>query len=66
MFDGFFSEFLTPFTLKGHNFLISNLFAMIFSALEEGFKFCLNTKRKKTFPWLLYSNTLVACNVQLS
>jgi hypothetical protein len=34
MFNGFFSEFLTPFTLKYHNFLISNLFLTIFSALD--------------------------------
>jgi hypothetical protein len=34
MFNGFFSEFLTPFTLKDHNFLISNLFLTILSALD--------------------------------
>jgi hypothetical protein len=34
MFNDFFSKFLTPFTLKDHNFLISNLFLMILSALD--------------------------------
>jgi hypothetical protein len=34
MFNGFFSEFLTPFTLKDHNFLISNIFSTILSALD--------------------------------
>jgi len=34
MFDGFFFEFLTPFTLGGHNFLISNPFWMIASVLD--------------------------------
>jgi hypothetical protein len=33
---------------------------------EEGFKFCLDTRSKKPLPWLIYSNTLVASNVQLS
>ncbi len=33
MFNGFFSDFLTPFTLGGHNFLSFNLFFMIFSVL---------------------------------
>jgi hypothetical protein len=32
--NGFFSEFLTPFTLWGHNFLIFNLFLTIFSVLD--------------------------------
>ncbi len=30
----FFSEFLTPFTLGGHNFLISNSFSTILSVLD--------------------------------
>jgi hypothetical protein len=34
MFNGFFFQFLTPFTLKDHNFLISNLFSTIISALD--------------------------------
>jgi hypothetical protein len=34
MFNGFFSEFLTPFTLKDHNSLISNLFLTILSAFD--------------------------------
>jgi len=29
-----FLEFLTPFTLGGHNFLISNLFSTILSVLD--------------------------------
>jgi hypothetical protein len=33
---------------------------------EEGFKFFLDTKNNKALPYLLYSNTLVASNVQLS
>jgi hypothetical protein len=33
-FGGFFFEFLTPSPLKGHNFLNSTSFLMIFSALE--------------------------------
>jgi hypothetical protein len=31
MFDGLFFEFLTPFTLGGHNFLVSNPFLTIVS-----------------------------------
>jgi hypothetical protein len=34
MFNGFFFEFLTPFTLEDHNFLIFNLFFMILSVLD--------------------------------
>jgi hypothetical protein len=35
MFNGFFLfEFLTPFTLGDHNFLISNLFLTILSVLD--------------------------------
>jgi hypothetical protein len=34
MFNSFLGEFLTPFTLGGHNFLISNLFSMILSVLD--------------------------------
>jgi hypothetical protein len=33
---------------------------------EEGFKLCLDIKINRTLPWLLYSNTLVASDVQLS
>jgi hypothetical protein len=32
---------------------------------EEGFKFCWDTISKKSLDFLLYSNTLVAFNVQL-
>jgi hypothetical protein len=34
MFNGFFSKFFTPFTLKDHNFLISNLLSTILSELD--------------------------------
>jgi hypothetical protein len=34
MFNGFFSEFLTPFTLGGHNFFIPNFFLTIFNVLD--------------------------------
>ncbi len=64
-----FFEFLTPFTLGDHNFLISNPFSRFLLCQmrqEEGFKFCLDTRINKTLPWLLYSNTLVASDVQLS
>jgi hypothetical protein len=46
-------EFLTPLNLRGHNFLISNLFMTIFNASmcqKEGFNICLDTKNKKSFP----------------
>jgi hypothetical protein len=33
---------------------------------EEGFKFYSDTRIDKTLPWLLYANTLVAFDVQLS
>jgi hypothetical protein len=33
---------------------------------KEDFKFCLDTRSKQTLPQLIYSNTLVASNVQLS
>ncbi len=43
VFDGLFFEFLTPFTLGGHNFLISNPFSTIVNvSKEEGFKFFLD------------------------
>jgi hypothetical protein len=34
MFNSLFFEILTPFTLEGHNFLISNLFSTILSVLD--------------------------------
>ncbi len=48
-----FFEFLTPFTLGGHNFLISNLFSMIVSVSNVprgGFKFCLDTRNNGALP----------------
>jgi len=64
-----FFEFPTPFTLKDHNFLISNPFSMILIMLDAprgAFKFCLDTRINKTLPWLLYFDTLAAYDVQLS
>jgi hypothetical protein len=34
MFNNLFFEFLTPFILEGHNFLISNLFSIILSVFD--------------------------------
>jgi hypothetical protein len=68
MFNGFL-KFLTPFTLGDHNFLISNPFLMILIVLDVprgGLQFFGDTRIKKTLPWLLYFNTLVASDVQLS
>jgi hypothetical protein len=65
MLNGFF-EYLTPITLGAHNFLILNLFSTIFSVLDAprgGLEVYLDTRSKKTLPWLLYSNTLVASYV---
>ncbi len=52
-----------------HNFLISNLFSIFLNVLNApkgGLQVLLDIKGNKTFPWLLYSNTLVASNVQLN
>jgi hypothetical protein len=32
---------------------------------EEGFKFCLDTRSNRAFPWLVYFNIVIASNVQL-
>ncbi len=48
-----FFEFLTPYTLGGCNFLISNPSLMNFSASSASkkvFKFCWDTKNNKAFP----------------
>jgi hypothetical protein len=69
MFNGLFFEFLSPFTVGGHNFFISNPFLMIFSVLDAprgGFQVFLDTRNNKTFSWLIYSNTVVASNVQVN
>jgi hypothetical protein len=53
MFNGFFSEFLTPFTFKDHNFLISNLFSMILSALDAprgGLQVLFEHSKQKNLP----------------
>jgi hypothetical protein len=34
MFNSFFFEFLSPFTLEGHNFFNSNIFSTILSVLD--------------------------------
>ncbi len=68
VFNSFFFKFLTPFTLGGCNFLISNLFSTIFCVLNVprgGVDFFLDTRSNRALPWLVYSNTIVAPNVQL-
>jgi hypothetical protein len=68
VFNGFVFEFLTAFTLGDHNFLIFNLFLMIINVLDapRGGLQALFGHQKRQNLWLLYSNTLVASNVQLS
>jgi hypothetical protein len=69
VFNGFFFEFLTLFTLGVHKIFVSNPFSTILSvldALRGGFKFCLDIRNKKTFTCMVYSNIVVASNVQLS
>jgi hypothetical protein len=49
----FFFEFLTSFIFKDHDFLISNLFRQLLvcqMCQEEGFKFCLDTKKNRALP----------------
>jgi hypothetical protein len=63
-----FFEFLTPFTLGDHNFLISNPFSTILIVLDAprgGLQVWFGHQINRTLPWLLYSNTLVASDVQL-
>jgi hypothetical protein len=53
VFNGFFSEFLTPFTLGGHNLFISNLFFMIISVLDapkEGLQVLLGHQKQQSLP----------------
>jgi hypothetical protein len=51
VFNGLcFFEFLTPYTLEGHNFLVFNPIFMIVSVLEKGFKFCLDTRNNGALP----------------
>jgi hypothetical protein len=64
----FFSEFLTPFTLGGHNVFNSNLFSAILNALDVprgGLQVLFEHQKQQITSLLLYSNTLVASNVQL-
>ncbi len=52
MFNGF-SEFLTPFTLGDHNFLISNLFLTILSVLDAqrgGLQVLFGHQKQKSLP----------------
>jgi hypothetical protein len=56
LFNSFFLEFLTPFTLVGHNFLISNLFSTILNVLDAargGLQGFLHTKSNRALPWLV-------------
>jgi hypothetical protein len=64
----FFLELLAPFALGGHNSLICNPFLMILGVLDvlKGFKFCLDTRSNKALPELVYSNIVIASNVQLN
>jgi hypothetical protein len=51
MFNSFFLEFLTPFTLVGHNFLISNMFSTILSVLDAprgGLKICFAHQKQQS------------------
>ncbi len=51
--DSFLEFFIDPFTLKGHNFLISNLFLIIIAvsnASRGGFKIYMNTRYNKALP----------------
>jgi hypothetical protein len=53
VFCGFFFEFLTLYTLGGHNFIIFNLFfTMLLCQMcqEEGFRLCWDTKNNRTLP----------------
>jgi len=52
-FGGFFLEFLTPFTLRGHNFLNYILFLRIFNALDTligGFQILFRQKTMEYSP----------------
>ncbi len=63
-----FFEFLTPFTLGGHNFLISNPFLTILIVLDvpkREFNFCLDTRSNGALSRLFYPNIIVSFNVQL-
>jgi hypothetical protein len=51
VFNSFFLEFFTPFTLGGHNFLISNLFSAILSVLDAprgGLQVCFAHQKKQS------------------
>jgi hypothetical protein len=53
VFNNFLLEFLTPFTLGGHNFLISNLFSMILSVLDAprgGLQVCFAHQKRHSPP----------------
>jgi hypothetical protein len=64
-----FKILLTPFTLGDHNFLIFNPFFTILIVVDVprgGLQVLFGHRINGTFPWLLYTNTLVAFDVQLS
>jgi hypothetical protein len=66
---GFFFEFLTPFTLGDHNFLISNLFLTIVCVLDVprgGLQILFGHQKQQNPPLAIIINTLVASNVQVS
>jgi hypothetical protein len=53
MFNKFFLEFLTPFTLVGNNFNIFNLFSTIFSVLDAprgGLQVCFAHQKQQSPP----------------
>jgi len=54
MFGGLFVfEFLTSFTFEDHHFLVLNLVLQLLvcqMCQEEGFKFCLDTKKNRALP----------------
>ncbi len=53
VFNSFFWEFLTPFTLVGHNFLISNLFSTILNVLDAprgGLQVCFAHQKQQSPP----------------
>jgi len=62
----YFSKFLIPFTLGGHNFLIFNPFLTILNVLRGGFQVLFRHQKQQSPPLVANSNTLVAFNVQLN
>jgi hypothetical protein len=53
VFNSFFLEILTPFTLGGHNFLISSMFSDILSVLDAprgGLQVCFGHQKQQSPP----------------